>query len=149
MDGPAENEGRVEICLQREWGTICDDGWGSDEARVVCRQLGYSDQVEHVVVHRAFFGSGTVPIHLDDVTCLGNEEMLSQCLHSGVGTHNCNHNEDAGVICTGACVRACVDVARDDFISLLLPSSPSLPPSPPLPPSSLPSPSSGQRHVHQ
>ena len=32
-------EGTVEICLNGTWGTIVDDGWGGQEAKVVCRQL--------------------------------------------------------------------------------------------------------------
>ena len=34
-------EGRVEICINQQWGTVCDDDWGVLEARVTCRQLGF------------------------------------------------------------------------------------------------------------
>ncbi len=41
VGGYQETVGRVEICVGGEWGTVCDDGWSSNDAKVVCRQLGY------------------------------------------------------------------------------------------------------------
>jgi deleted-in-malignant-brain-tumors protein 1 len=44
VGGANELEGRVEVCNNEQWGTICDDGWGNAEGRVACTQLGFSDR---------------------------------------------------------------------------------------------------------
>ncbi|XP_041031976.1 neurotrypsin isoform X3 [Carcharodon carcharias] len=97
VDGENSKEGRVEVYLHGEWGSVCDDGWTDKDARVVCRQLGYSGQSKARTM--AYFGEGHGPIHLDNVRCTGHENSLDECGTSSLGIHNCWHSEDAGVIC--------------------------------------------------
>ena len=42
VDGEGSHEGRVELCINNTWSTICDNEWGVEEAVVVCNQLGFS-----------------------------------------------------------------------------------------------------------
>ena len=96
VGGSSASEGRVEFCQGSTWGTVCDDLWGVPDARVVCRQLGFST-FNPVARTNAFFGAGTGQILLDNVRCAGTEARLEDCPY--ITMHNCVHAEDAGVTC--------------------------------------------------
>lgn len=57
------------------------------------------DIVAEMAATNAQFGQGTGDILLDNLACTGTESRLIDCVHNGVGIENCNHFEDAGVIC--------------------------------------------------
>ena len=112
--------GRVEVCLNNVWGTICDNSWDLTDASVVCNQLRFSrlgklslytyskplrlptsclpflfiGAIAHCCARD---GQGSGPIHMSNVGCRGNELPLTDCIHAT--NHNCHHSEDASVQC--------------------------------------------------
>ena len=47
---------------------------------------------------------------MDNVACTGSENNLFDCLHNGLGNHNCVHSEDAGAVCSGILLCFCIVV---------------------------------------
>ena len=97
VGGRNESEGRVEVYLQGQWGTVCGDHWDIRHATVVCGQLGYLDAIS--VEKNLKFGQGNGSIHLQNIHCLGNEITLINCSAWVIDQSNCDHSKDVGVIC--------------------------------------------------
>ena len=123
MNGSNQYEGRVEVCINDQWGTVCDDSWDNTDAIVVCKQLGYGSKHFHkydcgliiftwcdlvYVGGRPYthghFGAGSGPIFLDDVQCTSTSSQLLECPSRPILSHNCLHSADAGVGCEGTTV---------------------------------------------
>ena len=97
--GESKNKGTVQVYYDGQWGTICDTRWGSSNANVVCRQLGYERALRlHYNSHFCKLNN-TVPIHVDGLYCQGLEQSILECSHNGWGVHTCSHDRDAGVEC--------------------------------------------------
>ncbi|XP_071486159.1 scavenger receptor cysteine-rich domain-containing group B protein-like [Diadema antillarum] len=90
-------EGILQVFHDQRWGTVCSDNWSTDNAFVVCRQLGYAG----IITPNRSFGPGYGPIHLGGVVCTGDEYTLTACSHSEWGASGCtSHEQDVGVECT-------------------------------------------------
>ena len=97
--GSTQFGGRLEVYYNSEWGTVCDDSWGSFDATVACRQMGFLG-VSDSDSSRFGRGASSQRIWLDDVACNGSESRLIDCSHAGIGVENCVHSEDVGIVCT-------------------------------------------------
>jgi hypothetical protein len=100
LRGPSRSNGtgRVEVYYNGRWGTICDNYWDINDARVVCRQLGYQYTVRALRGYDVPDGAGQ--IWLNYVRCTGRERNLNSCSHNGWRNHTCGHYKDAGVECS-------------------------------------------------
>ena len=94
-----EYEGRVEVYYNGTWGTVCDDGWDLNDAEVVCRELGYGPAIS--ARHEIFHGQGSNQLFFCNVSCIGTERAISECLNNGWGIRNCqcNGSAEAGIKC--------------------------------------------------
>ncbi len=116
VDGRARYEGRVEVCQEGLWGSVCDDNWlPRENSIVVCRQAGIntykgknagmlmSMYVDYFSLGVLFgtFGAVSGPIHLSSVFCIGTEASLFDCFHFNNHLENifCYPSEPVGVIC--------------------------------------------------
>uniref|UniRef100_A0A673NPL7 Soluble scavenger receptor cysteine-rich domain-containing protein SSC5D n=1 Tax=Sinocyclocheilus rhinocerous TaxID=307959 RepID=A0A673NPL7_9TELE len=97
VNGTHSCSGRVEVRHNGIWGTVCDDGWDASDAAVVCREIGCGNATE--VKSAAYFGQGSGPVWMNNVSCNGTESTLKNCVLSGRVRQNCSHEKDAGVIC--------------------------------------------------
>ena len=96
VGGSSPIEGRVEVCANNNWGTVCDNSWENTDAQVACRQAGFAFEGA-LAFSGALYGSGNGSIILDVVSCLGNESRLVDCPSNP--NMNCNHSQDASVLC--------------------------------------------------
>ncbi|XP_030644160.1 scavenger receptor cysteine-rich type 1 protein M130-like [Chanos chanos] len=98
-NGPNPCSGRVELFRGNNWMTVCDAAFDQQDAEVVCRELGCGVPVE--VLGAAAFGKGEGEVWSEEIQCRGNESEISFCPTSSSQRHNCSHDNNVGLKCTG------------------------------------------------
>ena len=108
--------GRIEVCINGTWGTICDHHWTQEEASVVCSHLGYSPYgikdrtyVKYFIKLSLCLGAMATkniylnyewPIGLFELRCSGNEINIWDCSYNtSNGGQYCHQHNDASVFC--------------------------------------------------
>ena len=94
VSGSSKYEGNVYLMGK----PVCDDDWGVDNAKVVCKSLGFSSQTKSHSYQGGKFGKAPAKNYiLDNVNCNGYESHLGHCQYYMM--HNCGESEVVGVLC--------------------------------------------------
>ncbi|XP_063803816.1 scavenger receptor cysteine-rich type 1 protein M130-like [Pseudophryne corroboree] len=96
VDGESRCAGRVEALGNDTWGTVLDDDWTIDDARVVCRQLLCGDADEASVTEAPTHNTSIIWY---TVTCQGNETALQDCI-TATSNHTATGKTGVGVTCS-------------------------------------------------
>ena len=120
-------KGRVEVCFNGIWGTICSLYWDDQDASVACKQLGYSAEGstkifkcikfcntffsgwKHFTLTIGALSIGSYPehvsdVHIIDISCTGTESSVFDCPHTAaIPNQSCPNNADAYIQCNGKC----------------------------------------------
>ena len=89
--------------MNNAWGSVCNNRFGTNDAVVVCRQLGFPTTGAVAIRDRttSMFEISLGPVFLDQLDCRGSETNLMKCGKNILGLSECDATEIAGVQCIG------------------------------------------------
>ncbi|VEN48816.1 unnamed protein product [Callosobruchus maculatus] len=104
LGGVSETEGRLQIKVNDQWGTVCNYGWTMKNAALVCQQLGYVLNPEDWYLERAEIPqAGTSEkVLLSNVQCDDYDLDITKCKSEKISVdfeNSCNHDNDVGIRC--------------------------------------------------
>ncbi|CAC5384293.1 DMBT1 [Mytilus coruscus] len=101
LSGPNNTtSGTVIVNMNGNWDTLCDTGFGSEEARVICRELGYWSSTARSFSN-SWYATGNGTSRDLRPQCAGIETKIAFCpLGKTWNEQTCSHAHDAGIQCT-------------------------------------------------
>uniref|UniRef100_A0A8R1DMH6 SRCR domain-containing protein n=1 Tax=Caenorhabditis japonica TaxID=281687 RepID=A0A8R1DMH6_CAEJA len=102
-DGNDEvTEGRLEVLVDEQWGTVCNRSWTAQLTTLACNQLGLVADVQYFENWRVFPAEGDLPMVMDNIRCEENEVDITKCRHDGIERNcaaGCRKTEVVGLRC--------------------------------------------------
>lgn len=91
-------EGRVEVFINGQWGTVCSDGIGTNEAETLCQSLGFGPIQSFI--HDTIFGeSRDIPVVISDLMCSEYYDHFMKCTFNELSPI-CSHHSNLGLRCS-------------------------------------------------
>ena len=78
---------------------MCANQWDKHDADVACRMLDFDGALTADIVYTEKKKIGESRVWLKSLSCVGNERSLFECVHEGLGSHDCKGERKAGVLC--------------------------------------------------
>ncbi len=105
MGGANATLGAVQVCMNNAWGLVCNNRFGTNDASVVCGELGFpTTGATSFRDASSRFNISSGPIFLDNVRCSESIKKLIDCPLGGgssFGRSECDNTQLAGVQCVG------------------------------------------------
>ncbi|XP_076442507.1 protein bark beetle-like [Babylonia areolata] len=92
-------EGRLEVLIDDEWGTVCSKGWTDREASLVCQQLGLIYYPDQGASSLRVVAPKEMRVLMAWVACDEADEDLTECRAIHAPDINCDHNQDVYLRC--------------------------------------------------
>ena len=112
-DGPSYREGRVAVCMNGQWRSVCVEGSGNTEAGLICARLGFpsdgKNYYSYLILKKRkayFLSTGAIIIQYNqgtlqsiyNLTCLSHQSGPPDCT-AIPAPNSCDHSMDLGVRC--------------------------------------------------
>jgi hypothetical protein len=111
VDGQDTSDGRIEICFDNLWGTICSQSWDKNDALIACKQLGFSTEFA-LSFSKTTSAAVSGYNHFGSVTCVGTENTLLECVY------DINHSCDNSGYAIVSCLNEKPDVFNENAVSV-------------------------------
>ncbi|KAJ8300392.1 hypothetical protein KUTeg_021911 [Tegillarca granosa] len=112
-DSGLRGAGFVEVFYNNQWGAVCNDVWSINNARVICRELGYNTTFALAGTQRAIktltWPAVTKRLLVSEVTCTGSEANFKSCQYQRANLVYCNATKQSNYA-TVSCVQLPNDI---------------------------------------